>query len=77
MTPRWRVRASPATADRKASTLVLTGGAVSYSNQRKMMRSSITIYSPAPVAVELGVLGFYQQSTVSSVYFIVWLGYNL
>lgn len=34
MTPRCRVSASPATADKKASTLVLTGGAVSYIIQR-------------------------------------------
>lgn len=37
MTPRWRVSASPATADRKASTLVLTGGAVSYIVQRELL----------------------------------------
>lgn len=34
MTPRWRVRASPATEDRKASTRVFTGRAVSWRKQR-------------------------------------------
>lgn len=38
MTPRWRVRASPATEERKARTAVLTGGAVSWRGQAESLR---------------------------------------